>query len=152
MKTISKIWGLIIVIIMSLAISSCTKEDQYQQNVIGVWKISRIAIIYYENGKEAETVEEVNYYDYFNFDFKSDGTLRVYFDEEVGGSPYPITWKIENSKMILKESFPDREAIEYALDIVELTKSSMILSNTHNEYEMEGIHYKSVNKVSFTKK
>ena len=153
MKTIGKIMvGLITGIMMSLVVSSCAKENQNQQNVIGEWKISQLFITYYENGVEQDTVEEENFYSYFNFDFKSDGTVRAYFDEEAGESPNPISWKIENVQMIFKEDFQDRDDIEYVLDILELTKSSMILSNTHNEYEMDGIHYKSVNKIHFAKK
>ena len=159
MKTISKIMmGLFIGMMMSLVFSSCAKENQNQQiivneqNIVGEWKISQIFITYYENGVEQATNEEQNFFDYYNLDFKSDGTVRVYFDEEVGQSPNPISWKIEKGKMIFKEDFQDRDDIEYVLDILELTKSSMILSNTHNEYEMDGIHYKSVNKIHFAKK
>ena len=159
MRTISKIMmGLFIGIMMSLVISSCAKENQNQQNlvdeqnVIGEWKISQLFITYYENGVEQATNEEQNFFNYYNLDFKSDGTVRVYFDEEVGQSPNPISWKIENGKMIFKEDFQDHDDREYVLDILELTKSSMILSNTHNEYEMDGIHYKSVNKIHFAKK
>ena len=153
MRTISKIMmGLFIGMMMSLVFSSCAKENQNQQNVIGEWKISQLFITYYENGVEQATVEEENFYNYFNLDFKSDGIVRVYFDEESGQSPNPITWKIENGKMIFKEDFQDRDDREYVLDILELTKSSMILSNTHNEYEQDGIHYKSVNKIHFAKK
>ena len=153
MRTISKIMmGLFIGMMMSLVVSSCAKENQYQQNVIGEWKISQLFITYYENGVEQQTVEEENFFNYYNFDFKSDGTLRVYFDEEAGESPNPISWKIENCKMIFKEDFQDRDDREDVLDILELTKSSMILSNTHNEYEQDGIHYKSVNKIHFAKK
>ena len=153
MRTISKIMmGLFIGMMMSLVVSSCAKENQYQQNVIGEWKISQLFITYYENGVEQKTVEEENFFNYYNFDFKSDGTVRVYFDEESGQSPNPITWKIENGKMIFKEDFQDHDDREDVLDILELTKSSMILSNTHNEYEQDGIHYKSVNKIHFAKK
>ena len=159
MRTISKIMmGLFIGMMMSLVVSSCAKENQNQQNivdeqnVIGEWKISQLFITYYENGVEQQTIEEENFYNHYNLDFKSDGTVRVYFDEEVGQSPNPISWKIENGKMIFKEDFQDRDDREDVLDILELTKSSMILSNTHNEYEQEGIHYKSVNKIHFAKK
>lgn len=153
MRTISKIMmGLFIGMMMSLVVSSCAKENQYQQNVIGEWKISQLFITYYENDVEQQTVEEENFFNYYNFDFKSDGTVRVYFDEESGQSPNPITWKIENGKMIFKEDFQDHDDREDVLDILELTKSSMILSNTHNEYEQDGIHYKSVNKIHFAKK
>lgn len=158
MKTVSKIVvGLFIGIMMSLVISSCTRENQnqqnvYEQNLIGEWKISQLFFTCYENGVERDPVEEENFYSYFNFDFKSDGTVRVYFDDEAGQSPNPISWKIENGKMIFKEDFQDRDDLEYVLDILELTKSSMILSNTHNEYEMDGIHYKFVHKVHFAKK
>lgn len=150
--------GLFIGMMMSLVVSSCAKENQnqqnvYEQNLIGEWKISQIFITYYENGVELDSVEEEeNFYSYFNFDFKSDGTVKAYFDDEVGQSPNPISWKIENGKMIFKEDFQDSDDIEYVLDILELTKSSMILSNTHNEYEMEGIHCKLVNKIHFAKK
>lgn len=159
MRTISKnMMGLFIGMMMSLVVSSCAKENQnqqnvYEQNLIGEWKISQIFITYYENGVELDSVEEEeNFYSYFNFDFKSDGTVKAYFDDEVGQSPNPISWKIENGKMIFKEDFQDSDDIEYVLDILELTKSSMILSNTHNEYEMEGIHCKLVNKIHFAKK
>ena len=159
MKTISKIMmGIFIGMMMSLVFSSCAKENQNQQiivneqNIVGEWKISQIFITYYENGVEQATNEEQNFFDYYNLDFKSDGTVRVYFDEEVGQSPNPISWKIEKGKMIFKEHFPDRDDCEDVLDILKLTKSSMILSNTHNEYEQNGIHYKSVNKIHFAKK
>ena len=158
MRTISKnMMGLFIGMMMSLVVSSCAKENQnqqnvYEQNVIGEWKISQLFITYYENGVEQDTVEEENFYSYFNFDFKSDGTLRAYFDEEAGESPNPISWKIEKGKMIFKEDFQDHDDREYVLDILELTKSSMILSNIHNEYEMDGIHCKLVNKIHFAKK
>lgn len=144
--------GLFIGMMMSLGLSSCSKENQNQQNVIGEWKISQLFITYYENGVEQQTIEEENFYNHYNLDFKSDGTVRVYFDEEVGQSPNPISWKIEKGKMIFKEDFQDHDDREYVLDILELTKSSMILSNIHNEYEMDGIHCKLVNKIHFAKK
>lgn len=153
MRTISKIMmGLFIGMMMSLVVSSCAKENQYQQNVIGEWKISQLFITYYENGVEQKTVEEENFFNYYNFDFKSDGTVRVYFDEESGQSPNPITWKIENGKMIFKEDFQDHDDREDVLDILELTKSSMILSTVDEEYEEGGNKYKIIGKMYFTRK
>ena len=152
MRTISKIMmGLFIGMMMSLVFSSCTKENQYQQNVIGEWKISQLFITYYENGVEQQTVEEENFFNYYNFDFKSDGTVRVYFDEESGQSPNPITWKIENGKMIFKD-VPQNSEEEFVFDIVELKKSSMILSTVDEEYEEGGNKYKIIGKMYFTRK
>lgn len=153
MKTNCKIMmNLIIGIMMSLVISSCSKTEQDSQNVVGEWKISQLFMKYYENGTEVATVEEENFYEYFNFIFYSDGTLRAYFDDNVGESPNPITWKIEDGKMIFKEVLQDGKEYEYVLDIVELTKSSMILAMLHNEYDMQGVHYKSTLNIHFVKK
>lgn len=56
MKTISKITvGIFIGMMMSLVISSCAKDDQYQKHIEGVWKIHRIDGTSYENGKEMGT-------------------------------------------------------------------------------------------------
>ena len=72
MKTSCKIMmNLIIGIMMSLVISSCSKTEQDSQNVVGEWKISQLFMKYYENGTEVATVEEDNFYDYFNFIFYS---------------------------------------------------------------------------------
>ena len=49
MRTISKIMmGLFIGMMMSLVFSSCAKEDQYRQTVLGEWKISKISTTLYE--------------------------------------------------------------------------------------------------------
>ena len=151
MRTISKIMmGFFIGMMMSLVFSSCAKEDQYRQTVLGAWKISHISTTVYENGVEIKTDVEDNYFANFYFDFKSDGTLKVFFDEEIGVEPKSVTWLIENGKMIFKD-VPQNSEEEFVFDIVELKKSSMILSTVDEEYEEGGNKYKIIGKMYFTR-
>ena len=142
MRTISKIMmGLFIGMMMSLVFSSCAKEDQYQQNVLGEWKISKISTTLYVNGVETHTEEKGDYFNDLSFEFKANGTLIV-----SGVESESMSWKIENGKMIFKN--PQEE---FAFDILELKKSSMILSIVDEEYEEGGNKYKIIGKMYFTR-
>ena len=151
MKTISKIMvGIFIGMMMSLVISSCAKDDQYQKHIEGVWKIHRIDGTSYENGKEMGTSISENNNTDLTFDFKSDGTL-IEYDDATGRPDEPINWKIENGKIIFNTMVSYGEYVTSVCDILELKKSSMILSFS-DEYDWDGIHYKTVYKIYFSRK
>ena len=76
--------------------------------------------------------------------------LKVFFDEEIGVEPKSVTWLIENGKMIFKD-VPQNSEEEFVFDIVELKKSSMILSTVDEEYEEGGNKYKIIGKMYFTR-
>ena len=148
MKNFSKIFmSIMIGIVMSLLTSSCAKDDIYQQKIVGEWKITRVVSSYYENGKEVESNEEQVGYNGFVVKFKSDGTIiGVPYGEE--SEQNAGTWKIEGGKLLMTEPSSQGNSEPIVLDIVELNKSSLVLSVSY-EWEDDGSTCKSSITVYF---
>ena len=147
MKNFSKIFmSIMIGIVMSLLTSSCAKDDIYQQKIVGKWKITRVVSSHYENGKEVGSNEDQVGYNGFVVEFKSDGTIiDLSYEEE--SEQNAGTWKIEGGKLI---TYPEAQGNgePMVLDIVELNKSSLVLS-VSDEGEIDGTTYKESRTVYF---
>lgn len=149
MKNFSKIFmSIMIGIVMSLLTSSCAKDDNYQQKIVGEWKITRVVSSYYENGKEVESNEEQVGYNGFVVEFKSDGTIGLYSGEQTEQNAG--TWKVEGGKLLVTEPSSQGNSEPIVLDIVELNKSSLVLS-VSNEWEDDGTTFKDSRTVYFEK-
>lgn len=149
MKNFSKIFmSIMIGIVMSLLTSSCAKDDLYQQKIVGEWKITRVVSSHYENGKEVGSNEDQVGYNGFVVEFKSDGTIGLYFGEQTEQNAG--TWKVEGGKLLVTEPSSQGNSEPMVLDIVELNKSSLVLS-VSDEWEDAGSTYKESRTVYFEK-
>lgn len=104
-------------IIMSFAFVACSDDDDKspENAIVGTWRLSL-----YE--------EEYDYYWYYQYEFRSDGTLSVKdWSEDSGGLSYEATgkWTIANDRLVIEiveEGVdPYRESFRFSIDGDKLT-------------------------------
>ena len=148
-RTIKILMGLIALVLMSFAASSCSKSAVDSKNIIGSWKLVNLFYVEYVDGEITNSVDDDCSYWYFIFEFKADGTgRRTSYNSKNGETTvYPITsWKIKGNKIEMNE-VEDNVPHLVKMDIDELSENTLIFSGTV-EYGTKTMYVKyTYNKI-----
>lgn len=136
--------GLFLGVLPFISLSSCTKDDLSDENIIGKWQSTSITYQEYESGKLTgeKSVKCVDFY--FGLHLKSDGTGQwIKYD---GDESYTIqiTWVIMGDKLMLSTE----GTLTY--NIISLNGKSMTLEYVEEEI-YDGIKYKYITKIYYKK-
>ncbi|MGM9776447.1 MAG: lipocalin family protein [Candidatus Coprenecus sp.] len=136
--------GLFLGVLSVMSLSSCSKEEMNEKNIIGKWQSSSITTKVYEAGKlvSDRTVNCVDFYLAFNF--KSDGTGQYIMYEEGESSTIQINWVLMGDKLMISAG----ETLTF--DVISISGSLMVLEMTE-EYTDNGIKHKYVDTINFKK-
>ena len=136
--------GLFLGVLSVMSLSSCSKEEMNEKNIIGKWQSSSITTKVYEAGKlvSDRTVNCVDFY--LAFTFKSDGTGQYIMYEQGESSTIQINWVLMGDKLMISAG----ETLTF--DVISISGSLMVLETTEEE-TYNGIKYKYVSTINFKK-
>lgn len=136
--------GLLLGVLSFISLSSCTKDDFSDENIIGKWQSTSITYQEYESGKlirdESSKCVDV----YLGLYFKSDGTGQWIRYGDGKSNTAQITWVIMDDKLTLSAE----NTLTY--NIISLNGKSMTLEYVE-EISSDGIKYKCISRIYFKK-
>ena len=136
--------GLFLGVLSVMSLSSCSKEEMNEKNIIGKWQSSSITTKVYEAGKLVSDRTE-NCVDYYiGFNFKSDGTGQFVEYEEGESETIQITWVLMGDKLMVTAGGT------LTFDVISISGSLMVLEMTEED-TYNGIKYKYVETINFKK-
>ena len=136
--------GLFLGVLSVMSLSSCSKEEMNEKNIIGKWQSSSITVKVYEAGKLVSDRTE-NCVDYYiGFNFKSDGTGQFVEYEEGESETIQITWVLMGDKLMVTAGGT------LTFDVISISGSLMVLEMTEED-TYNGIKYKYVETINFKK-
>lgn len=124
-------WLLGIIILLSLGIISCKKDNNdnggKSSELIGKWIGYRAALDDDEDGiRDEEENVDIPVGAAFDLTFKSDGSGNLYEKGEDGEESIEVfTWKLNDAKTIINLTNEDGELIE--IDVITLTSSKLTI-------------------------
>ena len=136
--------GLFLGVLSVMSLSSCSKEEMNEKNIIGKWQSSSITTKVYEAGKLVSDRTDNCVDNYLAFNFKSDGTGQYIMYEEGESSTIQINWVLMGDKLMISAG----ETLTF--DVISISGSLMVLEMTE-EYTDNGIKHKYVDTINFKK-
>lgn len=136
--------GLFLGVLSVMSLSSCSKEEMNEKNIVGKWQSTSITYKEYEAGKMVSdrTVNCVDFY--LGFNFKSDGTGQFVIYEEGESETMQLTWVLMGDKLMISDG------ATLTFDVISISGSLMVLETTEEE-TYNGIKYKYVSTINFKK-
>lgn len=137
--------GLFLGVLSVMSLSSCSKDDMNEKNIVGNWQSTSITTKVYEAGKLVSDGTENCVDSYVGFNFKSDGTGQFVEYEEGESETIQITWVLMGDKLMVTDGETS------TLDVILITGNLMTLEITADEDIRNGIMYKWVVTINFKK-
>lgn len=138
--------GLFLAVLSVMSMSSCSKDEMNEKNIVGKWQSTSMTVKEYVAGKLVAE-QSVNCVDfYIGFNFKSDGTGQMINYEGGESETLHGTWVIMGDKLMLTATDYGTETF----DLISINGSSMTLELTE-EYTEEGVKCSVVTTVYFKK-
>lgn len=137
--------GLFLGVLSVMSLSSCSKDEMNEKNLIGKWQSTSITVKVYEAGKLVSDRTENCVDSYVGFNFKSDGTGQFVEYEEGESETIQITWVLMGDKLMVTDGETS------TLDVISITGNLMTLEITADEDIRNGIMYKWVVTINFKK-
>ena len=135
--------GLFLGVLSVMSLSSCSKDDMNEKNIVGNWQSTSITVKVYEAGKLVSDRTE-NCVDYYiGFNFKSDGTGQFVLHEGDETETAQITWVLMGDKLMISDG-------DITFDVISISGSLMVLEMTEED-TYDGIKYKYVVSFNFKK-
>lgn len=138
--------GLLLGVMSFMFVSSCTKDDFSDKNIIGKWQSTSITFQSYESGKLTAEETEKCIDSYIGFYFKTDGSGQFILYDAGESNTVQITWVIMGDKLMI--SSPDTSTVSLTFNIISIKGNSMTLENVSEKKE-EGVKY--VTSIYFKK-
>ena len=111
--------------LVSMAISSCSKDSLAENDISGRWKTYCVSHIYYQDGKliDKQTIDNGSLYYIFDFKKSKKGTMVYYNNREI--TSHSITWETMDGLLLIT---PEDESDIATFIISDLQGNNMVLT------------------------
>ena len=141
-KFIRVVAGCVLGALSIVTLSSCSKMEQIEKNIVGNWRSTRMDYKTYEDGKldnnESETCVEW----YVGYTFKSDHTGQEIWGGDGESTSYPMTWMITGNKLMI--SYTEDPEDYKTFNIISISGNSMTLDEVYERTRSDGSQFKEV--------